>query len=199
MTHSGSPGGADLPRPPLTGATAGSLPAESPEPSSETQGAEDEFGRFYREHFSRLVAYLVYQGAAVHLAADLAQDAMAAAWRRWAEVTMPRAYVYKVAGRAYTRRALEEPELLAGEVPEPSAALPRPGEAEAWLQQQQVLRVLRALPPRQRQVLALTVDGWAPAEIADMLGIEPDAVRASLMKARRGAAEGHRRDEEETL
>jgi RNA polymerase sigma-70 factor (ECF subfamily) len=198
MTHPGPPGDPGFPGPPLAGQAAGGSPsATRPAAGREETGSEREFARFYREHFPRLVAYLLYQGATAQLAADLAQDAMATAWRRWAEITSPRAYVYKVAGRAYTRRALEEPEFLAGEVPEPSAVLPRPGEAESWLQQQHVLRVLRALPPRQRQVLALTVDGWTPAEIAEMLGIEPDAVRASLMKARRSAAEGHRRDEQE--
>lgn len=75
--------------------------------------------------------------------------------------------------------------------------LPRPGEAEAWLQAQQVITVLRALPPRQRQVLALTIDGWPPAEIAELLGIDPAAVRSNLMKARRSAGEHHRTIAEE--
>ncbi len=188
MTHPGPAGDPGSPGLPTARSAAG----------QEETDSKREFASFYHEHFPRLAAYLLYQGAPVHLAADLAQDAMATAWRRWAEITSPRAYTYRVAGRAYTRRALEEPELLTGEVPEPSAVLPRPLETEAWLQQQQILRVLRALPPRQRQVLALTVDGWTPAEIAEMLGIEPDAVRASLMKARRCAAEEHRRDGEET-
>jgi RNA polymerase sigma-70 factor (ECF subfamily) len=127
---------------------------------------EEEFAAFYREHFGRLAAYLIYQGAPVAVAADLAQDAMITAYRRWPDVTSPRAYVYTVAGRALVRRAMDTPELPAGEVPEPSSVLPRPGEADQWLQQQQVLSVLRALPPRQRQVLALTLDGWSAAEIA---------------------------------
>jgi RNA polymerase sigma factor (sigma-70 family) len=194
MTHPGLPGDPGSPGLPPAAQAAGISP---PAAAREETGSELEFARFYGEHFTRLAAYLLYQGAPSHLAADLAQDAMATAWRRWAEITQPRAYVYKVAGRAYTRRALEEPGLPAGEVPEPSAVLTRPGEAEAWLQQQQVLRVLRALPPRQRQVLALTFDGWTPAEIAEMLAIEPDAVRASLMKARRSAASEHRRDGDE--
>ena len=56
-------------------------------------------------------------------------------------------------------------------------------------QAQQVIAVLRALPPRQRQVLALTIDGWSPAEISELLGIGPAAVRSNLMKARRSAGE----------
>jgi RNA polymerase sigma-70 factor (ECF subfamily) len=160
---------------------------------------EEEFAAFYRGHLGRLVAYLVYQGAPVSVAADLAQDAMITVYRRWPDITSPRAYVYTVAGRALVRRAMDTPELPAGEVPEPSSVLPRPGEAEHWLQQQQVLSVLRALPPRQRQVLALTLDGWTPAEIAEMLGIDPAAVRSNLKKARHSAGEHHRRTAEEGL
>jgi RNA polymerase sigma-70 factor (ECF subfamily) len=83
------------------------------------------------------------------------------------------------------------------EVPEPTAVLPHPEEAEAWEQKQQVIGVLRALPPRQCQVLALTLDGWSPAEIAGLLGIAPSAVRANLMKARRNADEHRRRSGED--
>jgi RNA polymerase sigma factor (sigma-70 family) len=108
----------------------------------------------------------------------------------------PRAYAWTAAYRAYIRHALHDAEVPVAEVPEPAAVLPLPGNAEAWLQEQQVLAVLRALPPRQRQVLALVLDGWSPAEIADLLGMEPPAVRASLKKARR-AAEAHRRHQEE--
>ena len=122
---------------------------------------------------------------------------MASVYRRWPEINSPRAYAYTVAYRAFIRQALDDaPETPVGEVPEPASVLPHPGEAEAWLQSQQVTGILRALPPRQRQVLALTVDGWAPAEIAELLSIDPAAVRSSLKKARR-SADQHRRSGEE--
>lgn len=60
---------------------------------------------------------------------------------------------------------------------------------EAWEQRHEILRLLAGLPPRQRQVLAWTLDGYTPAEIAEVLAITPEAVRASLMKARRALAE----------
>ncbi|MBT2225658.1 hypothetical protein KLK06_07315 [Nonomuraea sp. NEAU-A123] len=47
--------------------------------------------------------------------------------------------------------------------------------------------MLRGLPHRQRQVLAWTFSGYTPAEIADQLGMTPNAVSASLKKARRAA------------
>lgn len=191
MTHPGSPE-APWP-PPLAGPGTGGPRTGRPAPAGERAAAGHEFAGFYRSHFTRLVAYLVYQGAAAHLAADIAQDAMATVYVRWPEISSPRAYAWTVAYRAFIRQALEDaPETPVGEVPEPASVLPRPGEAEAWLQSQQVIEVLRALPPRQRQVLALTIDGWAPAEIAELLSIDPAAVRSSLKKARR-SADQHRR------
>jgi RNA polymerase sigma factor (sigma-70 family) len=93
------------------------------------------------------------------------------------------------------RHILDSPETPVAQVPEPTSVLPRPSEAEAWLQRQEVTQVLQALPPRQRQVLALTIDGWTPAEIADLLGIDSAAVRSNLMKARRNAANQRRTGE----
>jgi RNA polymerase sigma-70 factor (ECF subfamily) len=161
-------------------------------PARERPSDEREFTRFYREHFTRLVAYLAYQGAAAHLAADIAQDAMTTAYRRWSEITSAKAYVYTVAYRAYLRHTLGVSERPVAEVPEPTRVLPRPAETEAWLQEQQIIQLLRALPSRQRQVLALTIDGWTPSEIAELLGIDSAAVRSNLKKARRSADE-HRR------
>lgn len=168
-------------------------PAVNPEPGAMAPGSEQEFARFYRERIGRLVAYLIYQGAPAHLAAELAQEAMITACRRWDTITSPRAYVWTVAYKGFLRHALHDPEEPVAEVPESAIVLPHPEEAEAWLEKQQIIEVLRALPPRQRQVLALTIDGWTPAETAGLLGILPSAVRSNLMKARRNAAEYLRR------
>jgi RNA polymerase sigma factor (sigma-70 family) len=191
MTH---PSAADSPG--VSRAAEAGPSAITPGLAGRGGGVQDEFARFYRDHINRLAAYLIYQGAAAHLAADIAQDAMIKTYRRWGEIKTPRAYTWTVAYRAFIRHALSDAEQPAAEVPEPAALLPRPTEAEAWLQEQHVIHVLRTLPPRQRQVLALTIDGWAPAEIADLLGLDPAAVRSNLKKARRNADEHHRTREE---
>ncbi len=139
------------------------------------------------------MAYLLYQGALAHVAAELSQEAMITAYRRWHTITSPKACVWTVAHKAFVRQAVNVAEHSVAEVPEPTVLLPHPEEAEAWLQKQQVIDLLRALPLRQRQVLALTIDGWSPIEIADLLGIDASAVRSNLMKARRNAAEHRRR------
>ena len=186
MTHPGTADGPGAPGPQV------GHDAVTPGAASTARGGEHEFARFYRDHISRLAAYLIYQGAAAHLAADIAQDAMVSVFRRWPEIKSPRAYTWKVAYRAFIRHALNDPEQPAGEVPEPAGLLPRPAEAEAWLQEQHIIHVLQALPPRQRQVLALTIDGWTPAEIAELLALAPAAVRSNLKKARRNAGKQRR-------
>ena len=50
---------------------------------------------------------------------------------------------------------------------------------------QYVLDVLRALPRAQREVMAWTVDGYEPAEIAELIGKNPATVRTNLRHARK--------------
>ncbi len=181
MLHPAPPGDADEPEP-------ASRPGEaSPSPSEPPLGDRQDFADFYRRHFQRLIVYLLYQGAPVHVAAELAQEAMTAAYKRWDKIRSPRSYIWKAAFRAYLHR-LFDTEVPVPDVPEPLAGLPHPHDADEWLQKQHLLEVLRALPPRQRQVLALHLDGWADAEIADLLGISSAAVRSNLRKSRRNAA-----------
>src|SRR5690606_29875874 len=78
----------------------------------------------------------------------------------------------------------EEP---AEQVPEPTPLLPHPDAAMDWELRHDLLPLLRTLPPRQRQVLAWTLSGFTPAEIAAELRMTSNAVSASLKKARRAA------------
>lgn len=150
---------------------------------------EEAFKRFYRAYVSRLIAYLVYQGASVDRAAEFVQDTMIKAYRRWHEIKTPEKWAYTVAYRTFLRHAVRVEEEPVGEVPEPTALLRCPEATETWLQEQEIVQVLERLPPRQRQVLALTLDGWNPAEIAKLIGIEGAAVRSNLFKARKSVAQ----------
>jgi RNA polymerase sigma-70 factor (ECF subfamily) len=149
----------------------------------------EEFSAFYKATLRPLVQFLMNQGASLHLAADIAQETMTKAYRRWMEIEQPRAWVHRVASRALVRhfsRAVEDP---TESIPEPSSLLPRPDAAHEWEARQGTLHVLQALPPRQRQVLAWTLSDYTPTEIASELGMTPEAVRSSLKKARRTAAQ----------
>lgn len=148
------------------------------------------FSAFYRRFVPTLVGFLVWQGARLPDAADLAQVAMSEAYRYWSTIREPEAWVRRVASRALVRHiARVEPEDPAGEIPERSSLLRSLTNVTAWEQQHEVLRLLDLLPPRQRQVMAWTLEGYTPAEIAKELKIESDAVRSSLSKARKTLAQ----------
>jgi RNA polymerase sigma-70 factor (ECF subfamily) len=107
-------------------------------------------------------------------------------------------WLYRLVARAATdsRRWREAgPERVPMEAPEREAA----GGAEGTdpvrsIHAQRLAAVVRdyleALPPRQREVLALVDhDGVRPVEAAEMLDMKPVTVRANLFKARRAVRE----------
>lgn len=183
---------------PAEGASEKGAPAEGVTPPSYGLSPEDEkaFGHFYRAYVPRLTAYLVYQGASVDRAGEFVRDTMVKAHRSWHEIGSHKSWAYTVAYREFVRHAtrVEEP---VEEVPDSTTLLRRPEATESWLQEQEIVRVLRGLPARQRQVLALMLDGWKPAEIAKLIGIEGAAVRSNLFKARKAVAQHLARREED--
>lgn len=145
---------------------------------------EEMFIDFYRKSIAKLVAFLVWQGAKPADAADAAQEAMIKAHRHWATIHDPQAWVRRVASREWGRiaHAVEspvDPDAVGG------ALLPSGNDIEDLEKRHHILRLLARLPPRQRQVLAWTLDGFSPSEIAEELGITPEATRTALFKARR--------------
>ena len=154
---------------------------------SSSDAARVAFTAFYRAETSGLVRFLIYLGAQLTDAADLAQDTMIDAFRQWSAIEQPRAWIRRVASRKYGRR-LSSVELPIEAVDGRPLLSPGRDLAE-WERHQEILRVLKLLPPRQRQVIAWTFDGYQPWEIAAELGISADAVRASLKLARRKLAE----------
>lgn len=181
--HDPRPAGAAIPRDP-PGWSAAAPPPDSPD----SPGTDAAFIAFYRRFVPTLVAFLVWQGARLDVAADIAQDTMIKAYQRWSEIHHPESWARRVASRAFARHIARVPD-PSPDPPEHSSLLPTPTNVQEWEQRHEVLRLLARLPPRQRQVLAWTLDGYTPAEIAEELGITPEAVRASLMKARRALAE----------
>jgi RNA polymerase sigma-70 factor (ECF subfamily) len=160
--------------------------AASPTPTSTAHDAA--FSRFYRSFIATLVSFLRWQGVPLREAADIAQETMIEAYRSWATIRSPQAWARRVAARMWARRVADVAEDPVADVPEQATSLLAITDVVAWEQRHDVLQVLDALPPRQRQVLAWAVDGYTPAEIADELKMSPDAVRASLRKARRALA-----------
>ncbi|MFF3640889.1 RNA polymerase sigma factor [Streptomyces sp. NPDC002564] len=148
---------------------------------------DEEFAAFYRATIHRLTGFLMHHGAALPLAADIAQDTMIKAYRRWGQIQQPKAWVHTVASRALVRAAAEvreEPR----EQPEPSSLLPAPDAFAQWELRHDTVQLLKTLPYRQRQIMAWTLSDYSPSEIAVQLRLTPEAVRASLKKARRALA-----------
>lgn len=150
---------------------------------------DDSFASFYRMFTPTLVAFLRWQGVPLRDAADLAQETMTEAYRNWAKIRHPKAWVRRVACRLWARRLAGSVEDSVADVPEP-VLLRGLTDVTEWEQRHDVLRILNQLPSRQRQVLAWSLDGYTPSEIAEELRMTPEAVRASLYKARRAVASG---------
>ena len=108
-----------------------------------------------------------------------------AAYGHWTTIRVPLAWARRVASRALARRIARVVEDPVDDLPHASPLLPEQSGLSNWEQRHDSLRLLALLPLRQRQVMAWTLDGYTPAEIAEELQISPGAVRANLHKARR--------------
>ncbi|WBB80732.1 RNA polymerase sigma factor [Micromonospora sp. WMMD882] len=145
-----------------------------------------EFSAFYRDQVGRLVAFLVWQGASVADAAEVAQETMRRAFERWDAIHAPGPWTRRVASREYARRMATLVELPTDDLADRTPLLRAPAsEIADWEARQEELRLLGRLPARQRQVMAWTLEGYQPTEIAAQLRMTPEAVRSSLRKARR--------------
>jgi RNA polymerase sigma-70 factor (ECF subfamily) len=149
------------------------------------------FAGFYMEFMPSLVRFLRWQGAPFVDAENIAQDTMAQLYRHWPSVRTPAAWARRVASRRWGRQIADghHEHLVDDDVLERvgTSGLLTADEILALEQRYDVVCLLDTLPPRQRQVLAWTYEGYTPAEIADELRLTPETVRANLYKARRAA------------
>lgn len=160
-------------------------------PSVAAPVSEDEsvaaFAEFYRAQTPGLVRFLAWIGAGLPDAADLAQDTMTEAFSNWQIIEHPKAWIRRVASRKYLRRVASTEEHV--DQVDGCPLLQAGHELTDWEQHHEIRRLLALLPPRQRQVMAWTYDGYQPSEIAAELGITAEAVRSSLKLARRKLAQ----------
>ncbi|MGW3769970.1 sigma-70 family RNA polymerase sigma factor [Actinomadura verrucosospora] len=153
---------------------------------------DGEFSEWFEEDFPRLVGFLMTLGAGRCAAEDAAQTACAEAYTHWEDIRRPRAWVRKVATRAFYRD--QKAALSTAESIRRIAARTCGDHAEQVAERDLVLAALRTLPPRQREVMAWTIDGFRPEQIALELRTTPETVRKSLQRARtrlKGMLEAH--------
>lgn len=167
------------------------LPHQRTTRSSPVSAAErlrmEAFSQFYRSDRIPLEAFLMFLGAERNAASDIAQEAMCFAFESWDQIQHPKAWVRRVGSRILWRLwlSVEDPsELIPERVP-----WGRPTDFDHIDTEQEFVRAVRSLPPRQRQVLAWTFEGFTPQEIAVELELPAATVRSNLKKARRAAAE----------
>lgn len=156
--------------------------------SSSAVDQEAEFAAFYRDSVGKLIGFLVLQGARPADAAEIAQEVMAKAWQSWSTLTSPMAWARVTASRAWVRRIAALEEDLVEDFMEYSALFSSNSDIDQWIARNHYYKLMTALPPRQRQVMVWTLEGYDPAQVAELLQLNPATVRSNLRKARRAIA-----------
>lgn len=153
-------------------------------PISECHKAD--FAEFYRRDLPRLVAFVMRLGADLCEAGDVAQQAFANAYPKWASIRHHAAYLRTAANRELIRRATASlRETPVAELPDSAVLGLSVEKVEFRDDAAKVIHLISGLPARQREIMAWTLDGFTPVEIAEILGIPSGTVRGSLLKARR--------------
>jgi RNA polymerase sigma factor (sigma-70 family) len=157
---------------------------------------EGDFDGFYRREHTRLYRSLLLIGRSRPEAEDVAHEAFVRVFERWdrvSEMEAPRAYLYRTAfnlQRNMLRRASRRARRLLFE-----RGIEDDFSASAT-DRAAVLDFLRRLPTPQREALVLTdLVGMSSKEAAEALGIQPDAVRARVHRARAKAREEFAEDD----
>jgi RNA polymerase sigma factor (sigma-70 family) len=168
-------------------------PPRGPEKMPGATVPEVDFEDFVRMERSKLIWFLMHQyGATVHEAEEAAHMAFIDAWRKWKTITNPKAWVYTVAARGYFRSVPKSDthrghEVAVEEISErfESSCLPSAADRVTLSEQERlVCAELAKLPPMQRRVAALRYEGYSNREIAELLGVDPSAVRHNVLRAR---------------
>ena len=162
---------------------------------NETAAAVEPFEDFVRDARSRLIGLAYSLSGDRGTAEDIVQDALLATHRAWADVDQPLAYARRTVANlcaSRVRRIGRERRALTRWFGQGSVAFAElePADAEFW-------RAVGALPPRQREVIALHyVDDLSVDDIATALEISTGTVKSTLHDARRALARTLRLDDD---
>ena len=146
--------------------------------------APSTFEEFFRSEYTKLVAIGRGLTGSHELAADLAQETLLRCHRDWARVStmeVPGAWARRVLVNLAidSHRAADRDRRMAQRWRHLDAVTPADPTVDGWW------TAVRALPDRQRAVVALHyLEDRSVDDIADVLGIAPGTVKASLSKAR---------------
>lgn len=174
----------------------------SPRSSPDAQyrpGVKEDFDRLYRATYQRVFASLVLILRNPTAAEDAAQEGYLRAfkaWKSWKQEAPAEAWLYRIAlNVAFTHRRRER----FHEIGQVIKRLGRPKEADPTeVIQPDLVRELRALPPKQAAALVLRyVHGFTNREIAAAVGI-PERTVASRLAAAKSRLQARLGDSYET-
>jgi len=152
--------------------------------------ADSSLKRILRDHSALAQRLASSHEANPELARDLTQEILVAVWRAWPafrQQCSERTYVARIAHNriaTHISRAVRQPVMV--ELSEELAtAAPTPEElAMRGDESRRLMAVVRTLPIAYREVAILLLEGFSPAEIADTLGLTPNAVAIRGTRAR---------------
>jgi RNA polymerase sigma factor (sigma-70 family) len=148
------------------------------------------FSWFFSSEYPQVVRLLTVVLHDRAIAEDLTQEAFVRLYQRWSKISRyesPEAWVRRVAlNRAFSWRRREGKRGQLERAADPGAELAV--EPEAW--RVDVLRAVRALPPRDRALVALYhLEDRPLSEVAEVLGMREGAAKVALHRARRRLAQ----------
>jgi RNA polymerase sigma-70 factor, ECF subfamily len=152
-------------------------------PLTEVTPAIEEFSDFFRREYPRMARACLLLTSNRAEAEELAQEALARAYTRWADVAVmesPAGYVYRTAlnlNRKRLRRLAVRARHLVTPPPQP--------DVDDVAESVDILRAIRELPRGQREALVMVE--WLDLDVqeaASLLGIAPASVRGRLFRAR---------------
>ena len=149
-------------------------------------GVKEDFDRLYRATYQRVYASLVLILRNPTAAEDAAQEGYLRAfkaWKTWKQEAPAEAWLYRIAMNvAFTHRRRER----LYEIGEVIRRLGRPKETDPTeVMQPDLVRELRALPPKQAAALVLRhLHGFTNREIAAAIGVPERTVASRLAAAK---------------
>lgn len=152
--------------------------------------ADADLERILREHSALARRLAASHEANPEAVRDLTQEILVAVWRAWPAFRghcSERTYVARIAHNrivTHIARAVRHPPLagLSEELPAPGLT---PEEAAIRSSDQlRLVALVRTLPLAYREVAVLMLEGFTPAEVADTLGLTPNAVAIRGTRAR---------------
>lgn len=141
------------------------------------------FEAFFRRYEPMLTGYLWRMTGDAEIARDLCQETFTRAWQHFAEVgryTQPRQWLYRVATNLALNQRRRLPTLS---LDDHDSAVSDP--TGRMVEREQIRQILAELPPKARAILILReVQQFSYAEIGELLGMSPDAIKMAVSRAR---------------